>query len=216
MHLFLLATVLAAGSAPTTTDDEAKAAFKAGTAAYDAGNYDAAAKDFLLAYQLSKRGELLFAIALTYRDLGRWADARDYYERYLAEVPSGKSRDLATQQLAEVQQKLAAAEAAAPPPMVEPVPKTEPLATSTQAEVVHHPRTTAIVLGSIGVAATVLAVVAIIEATSFQGYQSHPAGTVLQVSQVQSNVDTANTWATVALVSGIVAVGGVGGSILTW
>jgi tetratricopeptide (TPR) repeat protein len=215
----LLAIALAAGAGPAASDEEARRAFKEGTQAYDAGNYEAAAKGYLKAYQLSKRGELLFAVALSYRDWGHWTEAREYYERYLAELPNGKSHDLAVQQLAEVQQKLAAEEAARPPPLVETTAQktnTEPLTATTSTETVHHPRPLAIVLGSVGVAAGVVAIVAIIAATSFPGWQGHPAGTVLQVSQVQSNVNTANTWATVSLISGIVAVGGVGGAVLTW
>jgi tetratricopeptide (TPR) repeat protein len=216
VQALLLAIALTAGGTQSANDEEARKAFKEATQAYDAGNYDAAAKGYLLAYQLSKRGELLFAIALSYRDGGHLQEAREYYERYLSELPNGKSHDLAAQQLTEVQQKLAAQEAAKPPPLAEPQKPNEAVATTTKAESGPHPSTGAIVLGSVGIAAGVLAIVAIIEATSFQGWQSHPPGTVLQVSDVQSRVNSANTWATVSLVSAIAAGAGIGGAALTW
>jgi tetratricopeptide (TPR) repeat protein len=193
------------------TKEEARRAFKEGDDAFKAGAFDVALKDFMRSYELSHLGELLFDIALCHRALGNWVEARDYYNRYLTEVPNGKSRELAVEQLAEVKQKAAEMEAAkTPPPNLQPTPPppTEVAATSAPAS---HPSTTAIVLGSVGIAAAVVAVVSLVEVLSY-----HNPTTMTPIGDVESSVNQANTWATVGLVSGIAAVAGLGGAALTW
>ena len=205
------AAPLAPAAMTPQTKEEARSAFKQGDDAFKAGEFEIALKDFKHAYELSHLGELLFDIALCYRALGNWAEARDYYERYLTEVPNGKSRELAVQQLAEVKQKLAEAEAArTPPPNLQPTPRRPP-PEATAAAAASHPSTPAIVLGSIGVAAAVVAVVGLVEVLSY-----HNPSQPTSIDKVQSDVNNANTWATVALISGIGAVAGLSGAALTW
>jgi Fibronectin type III domain len=304
----LLALVVAAAPGlptPSMAEEDAKQAFNEGKAAYDRGSLELAIKDFELAYQLSKRGEVLFAIARGYTDLKRWIDARDCYDKYLAEVPNGKSRARATDYLNEAEQKIrelglqtslarslcrSALPTARPRTLPGPVSSVTVVARKDAADVAwtdadgkgspvtgytvksipptgpgalnlgpvtstifpglapgtsysfsvaasnangeglttvsnaitlpevrrSHPSGPAIVLGSVAIAATALAVVGIAEAASFKGWQGQPPGSTLQVSDVQSRVNSANTLATVALTSGIVAAAGLGGAILTW
>jgi tetratricopeptide (TPR) repeat protein len=199
--------------APTAQNKEdARRAFKEGDEAFKAGEFEVALKDFMKAYDLSHLGELLFDIALCHRALSNWAEARDYYDRYLTEVPNGKSRELAVQQLAEVKQKLAETEAAkTPPPNLQPTqqPASEVAATSKGAS---HPSTAAIVLGTVGIAATVVAVVSLVEVLSYHA----PTACCVNQGDAVSSVNNANTWATVGLVSGITAVAGLTGAALTW
>jgi len=223
LHGLLLAIALASPPAPAgpASTDEARRAFKEGAEAYQAGNYEQALHDFMLSYQLSQRGELLFDIAQSNRLLGHWAAAQEYYERYLIEVPQGKSHDLAVQQLAEVKQKRALVEAANPlPPVILPPRTSEPppelLTPAPPPTSGSHPRPLALVLGGVGVAAGAVAIVGLVESVSFTGWQSQPPGSVLSVSSVQSRVDSANTWATVSLISAIVAAAGLGGAVLAW
>jgi tetratricopeptide (TPR) repeat protein len=207
----VLAQAAPAPAPSAQNKEEARRAFKEGDEAFKAGDFDVALKDFTKAYELSHLGELLFDIALCHRALGNWADARDYYNRYLTEVPNGKSRELAVTQLAEVKQKLAETEAAkTPPPNLQPTqqPVTEVAATTKPAS---HPSTAAIILGSVGIAATVVAVVGLVEVLSY-----HNPTVPTDINKVSSDVNNANTWATISLISGITAVAGFSGAALTW
>jgi len=187
--------------------------------AFQEGNYAAALKGYSTSYQLVPRGELLYDIAQCQRLTGHLAEAKTTYERYLAEVPDGKSRDVAQQHLDEINTRLAAGEAALPPsPDLNPKP-VEPSAavvSSSASSQQSHPRPAAIVLGSVGIAAGALAVVGLVEALSFTGWQSQPPGVPLTVDSVQARVNSANTWATVSLISAIAAAAGITGAVLTW
>ena len=223
MQALLLVKLLVSLSGSLTPENrkEAKIDFKEGADAYQSGNFELALKDFLRSYELSQLGELLFDIAQCHRSLSHWADARDYYERYIAEVPHGQSHEVAFQQLADVKQKLAEEQAARakPPPEISLLLPPEPapgLRVSPSKPTRAHPRPVAIALGGAGVVLGALAVVALVETLGFTGWKSQPPGSTLTASSVQSRVDTANTWATLALVSGLAAGAGLTAGVLTW
>ncbi len=72
---------------------EARSLFEAGRTAYDAGRFESAFDYFQRAYDLSQRPALLFNLGSTAERLRRDADAVDFYERYLAAVPSAENRE---------------------------------------------------------------------------------------------------------------------------
>jgi len=84
--LFALAMVLLPSRASAQDDDEAaRTHFLAGRQYYDSGAYEDAAREFQRSYELSARPELLMNLYTVYERLGRWQEAADNLERYLAE-----------------------------------------------------------------------------------------------------------------------------------
>lgn len=80
--------------APAHADpEEASALYASGAAHYERGEYDAAIRDFGRAYELSHAPDLLFNLAQAHRLKGSsCTSARDYYRRYLEEVPRAADR----------------------------------------------------------------------------------------------------------------------------
>jgi tetratricopeptide (TPR) repeat protein len=72
------------------TDQRARELFQKGDAAYAEGRYEEALASFQEAYELSGRPQLLFNISNALERLGRYAEAVEALEKYLA---SGKARD---------------------------------------------------------------------------------------------------------------------------
>ncbi len=114
----LLAVSLLAGTVHaqplTEAQKEAGEYFERGEAARAGGKYRDAIAAYQRAFALQPHPSVLFNIALSYEKLGEWANAADYYERYLtadsaatdADEVRGKIRDLrgrSTTQPAETQ-----------------------------------------------------------------------------------------------------------------
>jgi tetratricopeptide (TPR) repeat protein len=105
-----------AGADEPEVDPEAVAAFEAGSKAYAMGNYEDAVKQFELAFELSKRSELLFNLGQAYSrwyelsgDIGHLKKARKLLQNflsYLDENPDqddGSARAQADERLTDVQ-----------------------------------------------------------------------------------------------------------------
>jgi tetratricopeptide (TPR) repeat protein len=73
-------------------EEEARAVFNAGRAAFDDGRFDDALEYFRRAYELSGRGELLYNIGITADRLRRDQEALAALEQYLRDVPNGAQR----------------------------------------------------------------------------------------------------------------------------
>lgn len=98
----------------TEAQKEAGEYFERGEAARAGGKYREAIASYQRAFALQPHPSVMFNIALSYEKLGEWANAADYYERYLtadsaaadADEVRGKIRDLrgrSTTQPAETQ-----------------------------------------------------------------------------------------------------------------
>lgn len=68
---------------PTAEQKEAGEYFERGESARGQGRYKEAIAAYMRAYALAPHPYALFNIALSYEKLGEWANAADYYERYL-------------------------------------------------------------------------------------------------------------------------------------
>jgi tetratricopeptide (TPR) repeat protein len=86
------------------TDEEARARFEAGRAAFAGSRYAEALADFERAYSLSGRALLLFNIGLCHDRLGHDREALAAFEQYLAREPGAENR-------AEVEQRIRVARA---------------------------------------------------------------------------------------------------------
>lgn len=73
--------------------EKAKERFLAGKAAFDAKNFLEAAEAFNDAYELSKRAELFYNIGQAYRLAGRPLQAKQFYARYLKDLPDAPNAD---------------------------------------------------------------------------------------------------------------------------
>jgi tetratricopeptide (TPR) repeat protein len=99
MHRFVIGIVIplfvplsvAAQDAP---EDEARARihFEAGRSYFEEGAYEQAADEFQRAHALSGHAELLMNTASSLERLGRWAEAADLMERYLADADQVDNR----------------------------------------------------------------------------------------------------------------------------
>lgn len=113
-----LATALAmAGLAVTpvaradATDDH----LARGRALYNAGDFPRARDELLAAYRTDPRPELLFALGQVELNLGHFAQAIDYYQRFLASNPAPDQAALAQQAIGAARARLAEKPAAPPP-----------------------------------------------------------------------------------------------------
>jgi tetratricopeptide (TPR) repeat protein len=100
LALILLATPLSRARAqatatpppvqPTTPEqfEESQQQYRAGASAYERGEYDVALKHFQAAYHLAPSPEFWFNIGRCHERLGRWAEAAQAYESYLAGKPT--------------------------------------------------------------------------------------------------------------------------------
>ncbi len=69
------------------SDQEAKAHFKVGKSLYETGRFAEAGAEWMKAYELSQRLELLYNVYVAYRDASDLPHAIDALERYLAGNP---------------------------------------------------------------------------------------------------------------------------------
>ncbi|NUP05394.1 MAG: tetratricopeptide repeat protein [Polyangiaceae bacterium] len=129
---------------------EARALHQRGATAYDLGNFDEAIAAFRAAYELSPAPGLLFNLAQAYRGKGKegCADALRTYKAYLRAAPDASNRDVASEQISEMDRCVKAqAEANAAPPAPNEPPAQSPDAASTP------PTWPAVLLGVTGLAA---------------------------------------------------------------
>jgi tetratricopeptide (TPR) repeat protein len=69
------------------SEEEAKARFKVGRSLYDAGRFAEAGAEWMKAYELSQRAELLYNVYVAYRDASDQPRAIDALDRYLKGSP---------------------------------------------------------------------------------------------------------------------------------
>lgn len=100
-------------TAAAQSDEAARAAFDAGRHAYADADYELALAEFNRSYELSRKPELLYNIAMTFERLRRDREAIDAFERYLAEVPSAENHPVVSRRLKALKASVAAADAAA-------------------------------------------------------------------------------------------------------
>ncbi|HTL36412.1 MAG TPA: hypothetical protein VL326_24940 [Kofleriaceae bacterium] len=93
----LILFMLVAFAGPARADSDAAAAFAAGTAAYNKGDYATAVVAFEAAFRLDARAELAFTLAQAHRnqyfidhDITHLQRALGLYRHYLAEAPDGR------------------------------------------------------------------------------------------------------------------------------
>ncbi|HEX3473761.1 MAG TPA: tetratricopeptide repeat protein [Kofleriaceae bacterium] len=93
---------------------------------YDQGEFRQARDELLAAYQLEPRPELLFALGQVELNLGRFAQAIDYYQRFIATSPAADQIALAQQAIGAARARLAERPAALPPPFPKPAAPPRP------------------------------------------------------------------------------------------
>jgi len=86
-----------------------------GRALYDRGDFAGAREELLAAYRLEPRPELLFALGQVELNLGRFAQAIDYYEQFIATNPAADQAALAQQAIGAARAKLAEKPVVTPP-----------------------------------------------------------------------------------------------------
>jgi len=108
-----LAVVLAASTAAAETVDDHLAKVRA---LYEKQDFVHAREELLAAYQLEARPELLFALGQVELNIGHFAKAIDYYQRFIATQPAADQVSLAEQAIGAARARLAEKPAVAPPP----------------------------------------------------------------------------------------------------
>jgi len=130
-----LALIVAAASfslpaqADRASREHARALFKAGKAAYAAGQYGDAAKRFSEGYEIDPQPAFLLNAAQSFRSGARHKQALDYYRKYLEADPDTKLRAQVEELIRDLEEKVKAESAPpAPPPAVTPPqpPETPP------------------------------------------------------------------------------------------
>jgi tetratricopeptide (TPR) repeat protein len=137
-----LALIVAAAvvSVPAQADrasrERARALFKAGKAAYAAGQYGEAARLFSEGYELDRQPAFLLNAAQSYRSAAKHKDALELYRKYLEAAPETKLREQVEELIRDLEQKVKAESAppppppaVTPPPPVEPTPEPAPAST---------------------------------------------------------------------------------------
>jgi tetratricopeptide (TPR) repeat protein len=110
---------------PGEREKRAKVHFSIGRAHLDVGEYAAAIESFELGYRYQPRPLFLYNIAQVARLAGQRKKALDHYERYLQASPNASERVEVLQQIAKLQESLAA-EVEQRPPVVEVAPAPVP------------------------------------------------------------------------------------------
>jgi hypothetical protein len=140
-RLAILAWISVMGLAAARADDldAAKAAYTRGRAAFEAGNFGEAVRQFEAAYGAAQAPEILWNIAQAHRrqyeidhDLVHLRSARTVYGNFIELTPDDAERAEARRQLAAVDEQLRQKEPAreerpAPPPVVAPGAAPAPL-----------------------------------------------------------------------------------------
>jgi tetratricopeptide (TPR) repeat protein len=113
--------------------EEAKAAFLAGKQAYERGDYEGALASFMKANAIQPAPSLSYRIGTTYEHLNRFADAAQWFEKYL-EQAGAPSNDEEKQFQENLKQRIEnlRRRAAAPPTTAPPVRPAAPPTTEVQ------------------------------------------------------------------------------------
>lgn len=113
---FLPAEVAQAADAAQVTDvDMAKQHFAAANGYYKRGEYEKAIEEFSKAYDLSKRPELNYNIAVCYEKLVKVKDAIAAYKLYLEEAPNAPDVEQVKSRITFLEEQISAGNAAANP-----------------------------------------------------------------------------------------------------
>lgn len=134
MVRLLVLLVLVTGSLPavvdakprskeSATEKRGRAHYEKGKELVDAGRYAEALVELTRGYELTGRPLFLFNMAECARALGDTAQARDWYERYLAAEANGPFANAARARLVELTPPPAPAPEPAPSPVI-PAPQT--------------------------------------------------------------------------------------------
>lgn len=110
-----IALVIAGVAATAAHADPVDDHLARGRRLYDQGDFVHARDELLAAYQLEPRPELLFALGQVELNLGRFAQAIDYYQRFIATNPAADQVALAQQAIGAARARLAEKPAAVPP-----------------------------------------------------------------------------------------------------
>jgi len=122
--------------------------------AHGQNNFELAAKELKLAYELDPNPDFLYAIGQVYVKLERCSDAIPYYQRYLATKPPAQAM-VDTKQAIKTCEK----QAAPPPPPPEPEPAPVPVASTTTTTAPWYKDTVGGALVLTGVASSVIGLV---------------------------------------------------------
>jgi hypothetical protein len=109
----LLLPAAAAAAAPVEaeqpTDQAARELYDQAVQRFDARDFPAARQRFEQLYQLTHRKELLYNIAVCYREVGQLASALDYFRRYVASAgPMQQDGERVRLQIADLERLLVA------------------------------------------------------------------------------------------------------------
>lgn len=103
-------------SASTASDAEIEEHVAQGHRLYQLGRYQEAIAEYRRAYELRADPPFLFQIAECYRQLGAAEQALFYYDRFLAGAAEGPERDVAEEQVSELERLRARPALTATPP----------------------------------------------------------------------------------------------------
>ena len=103
----LLLIALLAVAAPVRADDlgEARTHYLKAAAAFDAGRFDEAAREFTATYHFRADPSLLYNIAQSHRLAGHRAEALIAYRWYLAKMPNADNRAECEKWIVELSKK---------------------------------------------------------------------------------------------------------------
>jgi tetratricopeptide (TPR) repeat protein len=124
LMLFALVVGSTDADARPSSKDKAKKLFKAGKAAYAAGEFDDAAAKFTAGYKLDPEPLFLLNAAQSYRSANKPAEALRYYQQFIKESPETPLRPQVEELIRELKAKVE------PPPVkraiVVPPPPPDP------------------------------------------------------------------------------------------
>jgi hypothetical protein len=109
----LFAAILLMGSSASAqevdpeVDERARVHFESGRVHFEDGAYERAEEEFRSAYQLSHRPELLMNIATSVERLGRYAEAADLIEQFLADAADVPNRESLERRVANLRARAA-------------------------------------------------------------------------------------------------------------
>lgn len=119
--LATLVVAIAIGTSPLHADTPAEQTLARIRELYASGDYEGVRRELLAAYDRDPDPALLFALGQVELNLGNYAAAIDYYERFITTGPSDEQVALAQQAIGAARMRLANPDAVTPVPTPEPV-----------------------------------------------------------------------------------------------